>query len=135
MGTQALAKRAELIGLTRDEVRRLPKVHVGFEAFVEPLAEIAEDFADDMGRGGIDLASMREALANYQDLAAVQSELEERLALVIHTRQFNKAKVWSQELIIYNKARAAARTNREVAVAIEAFARFMKPKVKRKKRA
>jgi hypothetical protein len=134
MGTQALAKRVKLVGLTRDQVRRLPKVHIGFEKFVEPLAEIAEAYADEMGRGGIDVAAMRVALATYQDLAAVQRELEGRLALVIHTRQLNKAKAWSQELVIYNKARVAGQTNMALAQEIEEFAKFMKPKVRRKKR-
>ncbi len=107
MHTQKRVAQPELTPLTVEEVRRLPKVHIGFEAFVEPLAEIAETFADDMGRGGIDLSSMREALAAYQDLAAAHEEAKQKLALIADTRRFNAAKVWSQELIIYNRARAA----------------------------
>jgi hypothetical protein len=106
-------------------VRRLPKPHVGFEAFVEVLAKIVETYPDDFGTG-IDVSAMRARLADYQALEAERDEAASQLALLEDTRLQLGSSVWQDELLIYARARSAARTNPGVLHAIEGFEQFMK---------
>jgi hypothetical protein len=115
----------KLTPLTTAEVRRLPKPHAGFEAFVEPLAEIVQSYPNDFGTG-IDLAAMRDSLARYQALAALRAQLADQLALVDDTRVQLSSAVWMEQMLIYSRARSAARTNADILHAIEKFESFMK---------
>jgi hypothetical protein len=126
-GKSNLTKRAsiKLTPLTIAEVRRLPKPHAGFEAFVEPLAEIVETYPNDLGTG-IDAPAMREHLAQYQALTAQRTALAKQLALIDDTRVRLSSLVWTGEMLIYSRARSAARTNEDILHAIEDFERFMK---------
>jgi hypothetical protein len=115
----------QLTPLTIAEVRRLPKPHQGFEAFVEPLAQIVESHPNDLGTG-LDIAAMRDELTSYLALVDQIKVAAAALARLENTRVQLGASVWSSELLIYSRARSVGRTNAEVSYAIEAFEQFMK---------
>ena len=115
----------ELTPLTTAEVRRLPKPHTGFEAYVEPLAQIVQRYSSELGVG-IDVAAMRDDLAKFQALAEQLSDASELLALIENTRLQLSSGVWEQELLILSRVRSAGRTNASLLRAISAFEEFMK---------
>jgi len=115
----------QLTPLTTAEVRRLPKPHTGFEAYVEPLAQIVQRYSSELGVG-IDVAAMRDDLAKFQALAEQLSDASELLALIENTRLQLSSGVWAQELLILSRARSAGRTNPSLLHAIRAFEDFMK---------
>jgi hypothetical protein len=115
----------QLPPLTIEEVRKLPKPHAGFEAFVEPLAQIVQSYPNDLGTG-LDLASMRAELASYEALVAEIAAASKALARLENTRVQLGASVWAREMLIYSRARSVGRTNLEVRYAIQEFEQFMK---------
>jgi hypothetical protein len=115
-----------LTPLSIEEVRKLPKPHTGFEAFVAPFAALVRANLDDLGASGVDVDAMEQDYADYSALTAARAEVAQRLSAIDDTRLFLAAKVWAQELIIYARGRAASRTNILVKRGIEAFARFLK---------
>jgi hypothetical protein len=121
----------QLTPLTTAEVRRLPKPHTGFEAFVEPLAQIVQRYSDELG-AGIDAAAMRDDLAKYQALAEQLADANEQLALIENTRLQLSSGVWAQELLILSRVRSAGRTNASLRHAIRAFEDFLKLGPKKK---
>jgi hypothetical protein len=115
----------QLTPLTTAEVRRLPKPHAGFEAFVEPLAQIVQRHSDELGVG-IDVAAMRDSLAKYQALAEQLADAAEQLTLIENTRLQLSSGVWEQELLILSRVRSAGRTNASLRREIRAFEEFLK---------
>jgi hypothetical protein len=115
----------QLTPLTASEVRRLPKPHAGFEAYVEPLAQIVQRYASELGVG-IDVAAMRDCLTKYQALAQALADAAEQLALIENTRLQLSSTVWDQEMLILSRIRSAGRTNPSLLHAIRAFEEFMK---------
>jgi hypothetical protein len=115
-----------LTPLSIEEVRKRPKPHTGFEAFVAPFAALVRANLDDLGASGVDVDAMEKDYADFLALEAPRAAAAQQLAAIDDTRLFLAAKVWAQQLIIYARGRAASRTNILVKRGIEAFARFLK---------
>jgi hypothetical protein len=122
-----------LTPLSVDEVRKLPKPHTGFEAFIAPFIALVRANPDDLGASGVDLDAMSKDFADYSALTAPRAaaaqklaEAAQQLAAIDDTRLLLGSRIWTGELIIYARGRAAARTNVLVKRGIEAFARFMR---------
>jgi hypothetical protein len=120
----------ELVALRRKDIRRMPKPHPGFEQLVTALASLVRDYPNAIGRDGIDLDALAKDLAAVEALNAPCDEARLRLALLMETRFFYRSRAWSRVLLMYDRARSAARTNASIARAIRAFERFMKHKKK-----
>jgi hypothetical protein len=112
--------------LSRSAAQRLQKPHTGYEAFVEPLAKLVEQYAASIVTEGIDIELMRSALREVQQLATQRTPVAEHLALLDSAGLVAAATVWEQMLLIYNAARSAGRVNEAVEGAIDPFAQFMK---------
>jgi hypothetical protein len=109
----------------------MAKPHPGFEKLVDRLASLVRDHPEAIGRQGIDLDALMKHLATVQALNAPCEETRQRLALLTETRFFHNSKAWALVLLMYNRARSAARTNASIARALKAFEQFMKHKKKR----
>jgi hypothetical protein len=115
----------QLAPLTIEEVRKLPKPHAGFEAYVEPLAQIVQSYPNDLGTG-LDVAAMRAELTSYEALVAEITAAQNALARLENMRVQLGASVWGHEMLIYSRARSVGRTNAELRFAIQPFEKFMK---------
>jgi len=114
-----------LVDLTPDEVKRLPHPRDGFEAHIEPLLALYQEHRDELASRAVDAAEVRARFTAWRALAAIEASARKHLEMVEETRLLHASKVWSAMLEVYAKARAAARTNPDVARGIADFARFM----------
>lgn len=124
-GTESV-NRAELHTLSAVELRRLVRPHPGYEAFAEPFAQMLSQFEGEISMSGIDVEGMRASIRKYQDLTATREAAARQLALIDRTRLVATSSAYSQMLLIYARAKAAARTNPDIALAIKSFEQFMK---------
>jgi hypothetical protein len=112
--------------LSPTAVRSLLKPHVGFEAFVEPLAKLVEKYSAELYMRGIDIEKMRASFADIVKLDAQRAEAAEHTALLDNSRGLAASDVWKQMLIIYAAARQAGEENGDIDGAIGGFESFMK---------
>jgi len=96
------------------------------------MADVATQFASDLGTNGLDVEGMLASLSNYRALAPARAATARHLQLIDNTRAFEASNAWKQVLVIYARARAAAQTNPDLATAIRAFEQFMKNGRRRK---
>ncbi len=104
MSTRTAVKATELVALSPEQIRELPKPHKGFEAFVDPLFTLYEENETALSIDGLDIASARQAMSDYESLAAAEAEAEQKLALIRATRLLKASTVYSVQLAIYARA-------------------------------
>jgi predicted RNA-binding Zn ribbon-like protein len=120
-----------LVELRREDIRRMVKPHGGFEKFTDPLVALVRQFPELISRDGIDLEALKTSLATAEALEAPCAQAEQQLRLLADTRFFHQSSAWSVTLLIYDRAKSAARTSPSIARALEAFEAFLKHKKKR----
>jgi hypothetical protein len=125
----------ELVPLSPDEIRHLPKPYKGFEQFAEPLLALYREHEAALSVEGLDVDAIEEAQNAYDALAAPEAEAAKQLELIQATRLMYGSKAWSAYLEIYARGQGAARTNIAIRRAIAGFASFLKhgPRAKKPK--
>jgi hypothetical protein len=123
----------ELIDLSPEEVRRLPKPREGFDAYAETLIDLYENNVEELSIKGYDASQTRDSLAALQSLKTMESAAKRQLALVQETRLYHMAIVWTAMLDIYARAQSAGRNNPTMKRAIAEFEQFMKNRSPKKK--
>ena len=121
----------ELVVLRREDIKRMLKPHGGFEEFVDPLAALAREYPDLISQDGIDLEELKTSIATADALDAPCAQAEQQLRLLADTRFYHQSNAWSVTLLLYDRAKSAARTNPSIARALEAFEAFLKHKKKK----
>lgn len=114
-----------LVDLTPAEIRALPRPREGFEPHVASLLALYHAHQDELSIKSLDPAAVRASFQSYQSLGPLQQSAEKHLEMVSETRVLHGGKTWLALLEIYAKAKAAARTNPEIARGIADFTRFM----------
>jgi hypothetical protein len=120
----------ELLVLRREDMRRLPRPHGGYEKFVDPLSDLVREYPELISRDGIDLDGLKTSVETAQALEAPCARAAQQLELLENTRFYHASNGWSQVLLMYDRAKSAARTNPAIARALEAFEVFLKHKKK-----
>jgi hypothetical protein len=129
--TRSRAKEMELVPLSPEQIRELPKPKKGFEAYWGPLLALYKGNEAALSIDGLDIDSVEEAMSDYETLAAAEAEAVQKLALIRATRLLKGSIVWSAELAIYVRAQGA-RTSTVIQRAISGFALFMKQRARAK---
>ena len=118
----------ELLVLRREDIKRLARPHAGYEQLVGPLVAAAREFPDVFE--GINLTALASHVATAQALKAPCAQAEQQLRLLEDTRFYHSSNGWSLTLLLYDRAKSAARVNPSIAQALEAFEAFLKHKKK-----
>ena len=114
-----------LVDLTDEEKQKLPKPKEGFDRHVGPMLDLYRRHFDALKSRGANADTIEARFRAWQTLVPVEASAAKHLEVVQESRLLHASKVWSALLEIYAKAQAEARTNREVASAIEDFRKFM----------
>ena len=116
----------ELVDLSKEAVRRLPRPHPGFVEFAEPLLGYYEVNEAVLGKRAVDPAVVRNSVKVRAMLISTEASLQQQLDRVRETRLLHESMVWSAELEIYGRAQRVARKQPGLARGIEGFTQFMK---------
>jgi hypothetical protein len=121
----------ELLSLPADDLRRMPRPHGGFEKFVGPLSALVRANPGSIAQAGFDLDELKAHVDAAAALDAPVAQAEEQLTLLADTRFYHASMAWSQTLLMYDRAKSAARSDPAIARALEAFEAFLKHRKKR----
>jgi hypothetical protein len=121
-----------LVELSAQELSRLKRPRLGFEWHFDAIIGLAVAAATLRPRG-FDDAQLREDLQAYRALEAEEERVANHLARVKATRLARSARVWATMMEIYARARAAARSDADLARHIADFQAFMKLGPRKKK--
>jgi hypothetical protein len=126
-------KIATLVGAVANTVRRPLRPRTNFEHYVPALMQLYKSNVDALYMSGFDPDAVLAELAAYQS-----SLLAQQIAWNAFKRQQSNtlqhaSNVWSAMLLVYERAKAVARTNPEIRLAITEFVSFMKQWRRRKK--
>jgi hypothetical protein len=109
--------------LTAAELRRLPKPRGGFQLFAPTFVTLLRG---KMPIAGIDPDEVLELVSSLQGVDAAIADAKNALALALETKQVNGSSLWRIELAAYAHAKVWAKTDPEIARAIEPFETFLK---------
>lgn len=115
----------ELVDLTPDEIKRLPKPRDGFEDYVTSILSLYAA-QPELYVSTLSASEVEGRFRAFQTLKPLEASAAKHLEMVQETRLLHGSKTWSAMLEIYAKAKVAARTNPEIARGIADFAAFMK---------
>jgi hypothetical protein len=121
-----------LVQLSAQELSRLKRPRVGFEWHFDALIGLATALVTLRPRG-FDEAQLREDLLAYRALEAEEERVANHLSRIKATRLARSARVWATMMEIYARARAAARSDAELARHVADFQAFMKLGPRKKK--
>ena len=121
----------KLLSLPPEDLRRLPRPHGGYEKFVGPLSDLVRANPEAIALAGIDLDEIKEHVDAAAALETPVAQAEEQLKLLSDTRLYHASMGWSQTLLMYDRAKSAARSDPAIARALQAFEAFLKHKKKK----
>jgi hypothetical protein len=121
----------KLLSLPPEDLQRLPRPHGGYEKFVGPLSDLVRANPDAIALAGIDLDELKEHVDVSTALETPVAQAEEQLKLLSDTRLYHASLGWSMTLLMYDRAKSAARSDPAIARALAAFEAFLKHKKKK----
>jgi hypothetical protein len=133
----SLEQEASTLGLlevSAEALARLKRPRLGFERHFEAVVGLAALLPNVRPRN-FDEQLLRDDLQAYLSLEAEEDRTTRLLARIKATRLARSARVWASMMDIYARARAAARSDPELAAQIADFQSFMKLGPRKKKRA
>jgi hypothetical protein len=123
------------VALSPEDVKKLPRPHKGFDAFVGPLVALFKENSRALSTDGLDVAGLLGVVRQYQALAETEYAATKQLEKVQTTRLVYAANAWHTVLEMYARALVVGRTNAAVKAGIADFVQFMKHARKRKTKA
>jgi hypothetical protein len=114
------------VRLSGTQIRRLPKPRSGFELPAQQLIALVAERPDVLVVKGFDFSSTPAKLAQYAAMTKVVRDKKLDFQMAADAQLLLGSDLWLTLLVAYQHAKAAARTDPEVAAAIAPFAAFMK---------
>jgi hypothetical protein len=125
-------KIATLVGAVSNQVRRPLRPRMSFEHYAPALMQLYKNNVDALYMSGFDPDAVLAELAVFQSSLLAQQIAWNAFKRQQSTTLQHASNVWSAMLLLYERAKAVARTNPEIKLAIAGFVSFMKQSRRKK---